>query len=144
MKSGDKMSDKTRSSCSLQALLKHITCFIIDKVSLISKSFLVLLSRQISVAKESSGRGPSSGLFDSINIIICSDFHQLPPITVSLTKALSYPANLVHDSIDSQVGHSINKFKTAVILREQIRVTDSVWCNFLGHLCYGHVQECHL
>ena len=108
------------------------------------KSFLMLLSRQISVAKESSGREPSSGLFGSINVIICSNFHQLPPITMSPTETLFCPANLAHNSIDSQAGHSINKFKTAVILCEQIRVTDSVWCDFLGHLRYGHVQERYL
>ena len=61
----------------------------------------MLLSRQISVVKESSGRGKSSGLFSGINVIICSNFHQLPPITMSPTEALSYPANLAHDSIDS-------------------------------------------
>ena len=96
----------------------------------------MLLLRQISVAKESSGRGPSSGSFGSINIIIYSNFHQLPPVAVSPNEALSCPTNLVCDSIDSQAGCSIYKFKTAVILCEQIRVTDSVWHDFLEHLCY--------
>ena len=65
-------------------------------------------------------------MFGGINVIICSDFHQLPPVTVSPTEALFCPANLARDSIDSQAGCSIYEFKTAVILREQIRVTDSV------------------
>ena len=63
---------------------------------------------------------------------------------MSPTEALFCPANLARNSIDSQAGHSIDKFKTAVILHEQIRVTDSVWHNFLEHLHYGHVQKCHL
>ena len=118
--------NEQRDKEKLQALWKHITYLIIDKVLLISKSFLVLLLRQISVAKESSGREPSSGSFGGIDVIICSDFHQLPPVAMSPTEALSCPTNLVRNSIDSQAGRSIYEFKTAVILREQIRVTDSV------------------
>ena len=58
MKSGEKMSDEMKEK--LQALWKHITYLIINKVSVISKSFLVLLLRQISIAKELSGRGLNS------------------------------------------------------------------------------------
>jgi len=47
--------------------------------------------------------------------------------------------------MDSQLGHAIyEEFDTVVILREQLRVTDPVWHDFLTHLRYGRVEEHHL
>ena len=124
MESGGKMSDETKEK--LQAFWKHITYLIIEKVSMISKSFLMLLSRQISTAKESSGRGPSSGSFRSISVAI-STSSRLSPYRQLMRYTTQPILPLVCNSIDSQVGRSIYEgFKTAVILREQMRVTDSV------------------
>ncbi|EKM53756.1 uncharacterized protein PHACADRAFT_63613, partial [Phanerochaete carnosa HHB-10118-sp] len=108
--------DETKEK--LQAFWKHIAYLIIDKVSMISKSFFTLLSRQISIGKEKS-RVPS--------------------------KALFYPTNLMIDSVDSQIGRSIyEEFVNVVILQEQMQVTDPVWRDFLEHLRYGRVQKWHL
>jgi len=91
---------------------------------MISKSFFALLSRQIGIGKEKSG---------------------VPSVAVAPSEALYYPTNLVRDSIDTQIGRGIfEEFVTVVILREQMRVTDPVWRDFLEHLRYGRVQERHL
>src|SRR5215469_10587640 len=38
----------------------------------------------------------------------------------------------------------MKEFTTVVVLREQVRVTDSEWHDFLQHVRYGHVQQHHL
>ena len=106
MESGGKMSNKMKKK--LQAFWKHITYLIIEKVSMISKSFLMLLSRQISTAKESLGREPSSSLFCGISVAIStssclSPYYQLMHYTIQPILLLACVCN----SIGSQVGHSI-------------------------------------
>ena len=137
--SGRPMSDETKAK--LQLFWKYFIYLVIDEISMISKSFLAVLSRHISIGKE---KGDSSDSLGGINVIFCSDFHQFPPVTCVVSEALYHPAKAT-DSVDSQIGHAIyEEFNTVVILRDQLRVTDGVWHDFLTHLRYGHVQEHHL
>ncbi|KAJ6479041.1 hypothetical protein C8R45DRAFT_762088, partial [Mycena sanguinolenta] len=49
------------------------------------------------------------------------------------------------DSLESKIGRTIyEEFSTVVILKEQMRVTDPVWRDFLSHLRVGDVQRHHL
>ena len=78
-------------------------------------------------------------------MILCGDLHQFPPVAQPPSESLYCPINLATSSIDCQLGCVIyEKFKTVVILKEQMRVTDSTWQDLLDHLCHGHVQERHI
>ena len=62
--------------CSLQALFKHCKYLIIDEKSMIGIKFLGLLDqrlREIFPARQNE-------MYAGINIFVCGDFHQLPPI----------------------------------------------------------------
>jgi hypothetical protein len=62
--------------CSLQALFKHCKYLIIDEKSMIGIKFLGLLDqrlREIFPARQDE-------MYAGINIFLCGDFHQLPPI----------------------------------------------------------------
>jgi hypothetical protein len=62
--------------CSLQALFKHCQYLIIDEKSMIGIKFLGLLDqrlREIFPARQNE-------MYAGINIFVCGDFHQLPPI----------------------------------------------------------------
>jgi len=62
--------------CSLQALFKHCQYLIIDEKSMIGIKFLGLLDqrlREIFPAHQNE-------MYAGINIFVCGDFHQLPPI----------------------------------------------------------------
>lgn len=103
--------------------------------------FLALLSRNISVGKQTPDNN-SDHSFGGINVILCGDLHQLPPVAAAKSEALFYPANLAKDSVEAQVGCMIyEEFTTVVILREQWRTTDQPWRDFLRHLRHGHVPE---
>ena len=138
---GRPMSDETKAN--LQRFWNHFIYLIIDEISMISKSFLAVLSHHVTIGKavDVTTRADS---FGGINIIFCGDFHQFPPVACSPSEALYWPCNLT-DSVDSQLGHAIyDEFTTVVILREQMRVTDPVWRDFLTHLRDGRVQRHHL
>ncbi|KIM60950.1 hypothetical protein SCLCIDRAFT_123270 [Scleroderma citrinum Foug A] len=93
-------SVSAESKGKLQAHWKHIQYLVIDEVSMISKSFLAKLSRNISIGKMEDGIQTSRTIFE--------------------------------------------EFTTVVTLKEQMRVTDPVWQDFLQHLRVGQVQERHI
>lgn len=118
---------------------------ILDEYSIISKDFLAVLSRNISIDKETVVHNDYSQSFGGINIIICSDFHQFPPVTCPVSSALYYPSDPKKDSINMQLGHAIyEEFLMVAILKEQMRVKDLVWLDFLHHLQHDHVEEQHV
>ena len=62
-----------------------------------------------------------------------------------MSEALYQPRNMSRDTVEAQLGQGIyEEFSTVVILREQMRVTDKVWLDFLTHVRYGRVQKSHL
>ncbi|OCH93887.1 hypothetical protein OBBRIDRAFT_711095, partial [Obba rivulosa] len=122
------MSDETK--LKLQRFWEHFTYLIIDEVSMISKSFLAVLSRNIGITKTGcKDANPRENVFGGINVIL----------------SLYEPINLASNSLDQQFGRSIyEEFKKVVILKDQVRVTDPVWRDFLQHLRYGNVKEHHV
>jgi ATP-dependent DNA helicase PIF1 len=66
--------------CSLQALFKHCQYLLIDEKSMIGIKFLGLLDqrlREIFPARQDE-------IYAGINIFVCGDFHQLPPIAATV------------------------------------------------------------
>ncbi|KIL70017.1 hypothetical protein M378DRAFT_58263, partial [Amanita muscaria Koide BX008] len=115
------LSDEAKSK--LQQQWKHRQYLIIDEYSMISKSFLALLSRNISIAKEGSQSYRPDHSFGG-----------------SAAESLFTPLNALSDSRDRNVGRLIyEEFETVVILKEQMRVTDPVWQDLLTlhHLRHG-------
>ena len=122
----------------LQTFWKNFVYLIIDGYSMISKSFLVKLSKNIRIGKskgsaenpESSHDSNSLG-FSGINVILCGDLHQFPPVAGAKQDSLYFSPHSM-DSIDLKTGWMIYKeFKTVVVLWEQVQVMDIGWWNFL-------------
>lgn len=140
MESDRTLSDNAKAK--LQIFWKHKWYLIIDKYYILAKSFVALLSRNIGVGKEGSELVQHDQSFGSVNVILFRDLHQFPPVTQPLSESLCQPMNLASDSFNHQMGRAIYKeFKTVVILKEQMCVTDLTWCDLLVHLRYGQVQE---
>ena len=109
---------------------------------MLAKTFFAKLSCNIGIRKEVGGSNRSRDSFSSINIILCGDLHQFPPIAKAASKALYYPINFATNSIDAQVGCMIyEEFNTVVILWEQNCVMDHVWRDFLRN---SHIQPHHI
>jgi hypothetical protein len=116
IKNGE-LSDEAKAN--LQKFWQHFRYLILDETSMLAKEFFALLSRNISIAKG----GTSSHSFGGVNLIICGDFHQFPPVATGLSEVLYYPIDLLRDSLESKLGHMIcEEFSTVVILKEQMRV----------------------
>ncbi|KAI9057348.1 hypothetical protein FKP32DRAFT_1544355, partial [Trametes sanguinea] len=125
----------------LQAFWNTKLYLIIDEYSMLAKFFLALLSRNIAIGLEGAGLDPNAS-FGGINVILCGDLHQFPPIARKPAEALFRPANLATDDFLQLVGRRIyEEFTTVVVLREQMRVTDLRWHEFLQRLRYGKVIE---
>jgi len=134
-----------KSKAKLQQFWQHISYLIIDEMSMLAKRFLAILSRNISTAKMVEGQPSKNDSFGRVNVILCGDFHQFPPVATLPTEALYFPSNPQRDSAESQLGRAIyEEFNTVVLLKEQMRVTDPVWRYFLKHLRYGQVKEEHV
>ena len=141
---GSKSDVSDAAKKKLQDFWRDIRYLIIDEYSMLSKSFLVTLSRNISIGMEGS-QGFQQGIsFGGLNVILCGDLHQFPPVACGKREPLYYPISST-DPMTSQVGRKIyEEFSTVIILQEQMRVTDHTWRDFLDHLRHGRVEPRHL
>jgi hypothetical protein len=135
----DSITDETRSK--LGRFWEHRHYLAVDEMSMIAKDFFALLARNISI-----GKGNSNGQsFGGVNVIILGDFHQFPPVARSNRDALYYPIDFEKDSLSSQIGRATyEEFTTVVVLREQKRISDPIWHDFLQHLRVGTVNKEHV
>ena len=115
---------------------------------MISKSFLAKLSRNIGIRKvkgavnnpDDSHVNDSLG-FGGINVILCGDLHQFPPVAGAKKDPLYYSPQST-DSTDLKTGHMMyEEFTTVIVLHEQVQVTDMGWWDFLRCLHKGAVKE---
>ncbi|GLB44644.1 putative G-quadruplex DNA unwinding [Lyophyllum shimeji] len=142
---GEEAKLTNEAKAKLQEFWRNIRYLIIDEFSMLAKTFFALLSRNISIGKQGSPDFQDGASFGGVNVVICGDFHQFPPVAKPIREAPYHPVNPIEDSISSQVGRTIyEEFSTVVILKEQMRVSDPVWLDFLRHLRTGHVQEHHI
>ena len=97
---------------------------------MISMNFFALL------ASIAIGIGDVDNLsFGGIGVILLGDFHQFLLVARPLCDSLYYPVDPSSDSLTSQIGQTIyEEFSTVVELKEQRRVTNLVWHDFLQHL----------
>ena len=137
---GSKGSVTDASKKKLQDFWRNIHYLVIDEYSMLSKTFLATLSRNIAIGMEGSSGFQPGHSFGGLNIILCGDLHQFPPVACGKREALYHPLSM-KDSVDAQIGRRIyEEFTTVVILKEQMRVTDPTWREFLVHLRYGRVE----
>ena len=142
LRSKDDISDAAKKK--LQDFWREICYLIIDEYSMLSKTFLTTLSRNISIGMEGSPGFQQGMSFGGLNVILCGDLHQFPPVACGRREPLYYPIT-ADEKMASQVGRRIyEEFSTVVILGEQVRVTDHLWRDFLDHLRYGRVERRHL
>ena len=128
----------------LQDFWREVQYLVIDEYSMLSKTFLATLSRNISIGMEGTKGFRPDCSFGGLNVILCGDLHQFPPVACGKREALYHPLD-GRDSTDAQVGRqTYEEFCTVVILKEQMRVSDPTWRDFLTHLRYGRVESRHL
>ena len=126
----------------LHDMWQHARYLIIDEYSMLSRPFLATLSKNITLATLLSGFGMPDCSFGGINVILCGDLHQFPPVAVKNGDPLFQTINLVSQETDSALGRRIyEEFTTVVILREQKRTSNPGWCSFLRRLRHGQVEE---
>ena len=141
--SSGKISNETKAK--LQKFWKDVHYLIIDEYSMLSKTFLALLSHNIGLGKEGSGTEHCDHSFGGLNVILCGDLHQFPPVAAANSDVLYQPIDIANDTVERQLGRKLyEEFTTVVILKEQMRVSDPVWREFLEHLRNGHVKEHHI
>ncbi|KAJ3538129.1 hypothetical protein NM688_g6564 [Phlebia brevispora] len=133
----------------LQPFWERKQYLIIDEYSMLSKTFLAMLSRNIGIAKYGSATYRNES-FGGVNILLCGDLHQFPPVACQDTEYLFVPTegtrSLPPGQVDTKaLGRRIyEEFQDVVILQEQMRITDPVWRRLLTALRYGRMEEEHL
>ena len=119
MSSDSNLSDESKAK--LQKNWYSRCYLIIDKYLMITKTFLATLSRNISIGKQGSPSEKPGYSFGGVNVILCGDLHQFPPVATEYQNSLYQPTNLARDSIECQISHAIyEEFQTVVILKEQM------------------------
>ncbi|KIK25555.1 hypothetical protein PISMIDRAFT_96710, partial [Pisolithus microcarpus 441] len=142
---GSERGISAQAKVKLQQFWHDYEYLIIDEMSMVGKTFLAKLSRNIAVGKMTDAGAVTAHSFGGINVIMCGDFHQFPPVAVGPSEALYVPSKPQNKGTPAQLGRAIyEEFQTVVILQEQMRVTDKVWQDFLYGVRMGRVQEPHI
>ena len=124
----------------LRLFWRDLEYLIIDEMSMVSKELLAKLSRIIAEAK-----GKPDELFGGVNVCLCGDIHQFPPVVGSTSSPLYWPVNPGKDTGDVLLGGRIyENFPLGLQLRTQCRTSDPVWQNVLQHVRYGTCRQPHL
>jgi hypothetical protein len=122
----------------LERLWQNVRYLIIDEISMVSRRFLATVAGVLSEARHGQSDQPFSGL----NVIICGDYHQFPPVGGKKSDPLYYRSNAIKDDVATITGRQIyEQFTTVVILREQIRAEDDTWIDFLRRLRSGSCTD---
>lgn len=136
------MSDETKRQ--LQVYWRPRRYLVLDEYSMLAKTFLARFERTLSIAMQGSGLDGTYS-FGGLSVILCGDLHQFPPVAKGPPEWLFCKRDEESDTPEQQLGHRLyEEFTTVVILRQQMRVTDPEWRDFLDHLRHGQVQPRHL
>ncbi|QRV90748.1 Helitron helicase-like domain at N-terminus [Ceratobasidium sp. AG-Ba] len=119
----------------LRRIWKDVEYLIIDEISMVSRDKLAKIDLVLQAAKECSLP------FGGIHVILAGDFHQFPPVVSAANAPLYWPNDFSEDSQDTQLDidgrNTYLKFRTVVLLQEQIRTTDNTWHQVLQHARHG-------
>jgi ATP-dependent exoDNAse (exonuclease V) alpha subunit len=137
MSAGKKGKVTSESKRKLEDKWKNKAYLIIDECSMIGKTFLAQFARKIRIGCQ---QVENDDKWADLNVILCGDFHQFPPVATSAKDYLYTALDGEEKSMDRKEGKMIYKqFTTVVILTEQKRVTDPIWHTFLQRLRKGDV-----
>ena len=118
---------RDKSKLKLQRMWQSKEYLVIDEYSMISKTFFALLSKNIGIGRQGAMIKHNDYSFGGINVILCGDLHQFPPVTKAPSQYLYQPTDISWDSMETQIGRMIyEEFRTVVMLKEQMWVTDPV------------------
>lgn len=113
------MSVKTKEK--LQQFWAPILYEIINKFSMLGKTFFAKLLHNISIGKSGSTNVPIERSFGGTSVIMTGDKHQFPPVTCSIHEVLYYPPDPERDSALSLIGPSLyEEFCMLITLKEQV------------------------
>ena len=74
---------------------------------MISKRFLAIIERNISIGKAGCSAGGDDLSFSGgLSVIVCGDFHQFPPIASAARDIIFYPSISTESSL-SQIGRTL-------------------------------------
>ncbi|THH26935.1 hypothetical protein EUX98_g7252 [Antrodiella citrinella] len=124
----------------LQRLWHDAKYLVVDEFSMISKSFLAQLSAHIAIGKEGCGDATDDS-FGGVNVVLVGDLHQFPPVAKGPAEALFRATSTGVENPILMQGRAIyEEFKVVVILKEQVRVIDTTWLDFLHKLRDGTLK----
>lgn len=126
----------------LESSWKEKRYLIIDEISMISCGMLSKIERKIRHVKQTGDSHQDNLPFGGINVIICGDFHQFPPVIGGSNNALytRFPDGQgPEDMVNGRRLYEL--FTCVVVLRQQVRVTDGRWLSFLRRARSGACTE---
>ena len=130
-----------RAIVELAERYTNVRYLIIDEISMISKKFFARVEKvftKIAAVRDERNQGRP---FGGMNVIICGDFHQFPPVACSKTGPLYWPTT-ESDPEEDKMGRKIYEmFQTVVVLKRQMRSADPRWNLLLENARVGKCTE---
>ncbi len=89
VKAGATMSEDSKKK--LQAFWKHCVYLILDEVSMLSKTHLQGMERNISIGMQGANKFCADTTWGGLNVIMCGNLHQFPPVAKAREEFLFHP-----------------------------------------------------
>ncbi|KIL54765.1 hypothetical protein M378DRAFT_1051766 [Amanita muscaria Koide BX008] len=116
---------------------KSVRYLIIDEYSMISRELLARLSKILNIVFKHLMGEDFDLPFGGVNVILCGDFHQFPPVKGAKRCSLYFPTSQ-QDTVERNAGSELyQQFSTVVILKCQLRVQDAEWQGILQRARHG-------
>lgn len=133
---GTTLSAQTKKAERRRVQILATEYLLLDEVSMVNKKHLHCLDAILRAERQRRHLPRADEAFGGINVVMFGDFHQFPPIG-SGSIALYTPSS-ISDSQPYRLGKQLfDRFRTVVILREQMRSGDPVWTGLLHRLRTG-------
>ena len=114
-------------------------CLIIDEMSMMYNTLLSDVAEVVSFVKRQEGEGNNHLPFNGMHVILFGDFHQFPP--VGNPMAALYSRTPTTTAKATQGRGLYRQFDTVIELRQQIRVQDQTWIDFLNRVRIGECTK---
>lgn len=133
---GKAVASQTKKAEERRVRMLATEYLLVDEVSMINKKQLHCLDAMLRAERQRKHLAHADDSFGGVNVILFGDFHQFPPIGAE-SVALYVPSGL-GDAPPYKLGRQLfEKFRTVVILKEQMRCHDARWTELLHRLRTG-------
>lgn len=133
---GKALTSQTKKAEDRRVRMLATGYLLVDEISMVNKKQLHCLDAVLRAERQRRHLPRADDSFGGLNVVLFGDFHHFPPIGAE--SVALYVPSMPSDALPYKLGRQLfEKFRTVVILKEQMRCEDPRWTALLHRLRTG-------